>query len=540
MNKALYQTGAMFKTLLKRDWLKLIFWIVGMLAFAASGAGKMEVASSPATATTLYAMFVQNPAMRALFGATSITQASNYTLGPIYGQTMTLITAITFAIISIIYVINRTRKEEDDGIAELFRSYSVGRLANTTAVVLEVLILHLIMALVLAFSIQAQNVVGLNQLNSNLLFAASTSAQGFLWGMLALFFAQIFPEAGGAKGATFSLLGLLYIVRMGTDVSNVNAGWFNPLAWSYLNFPYAQGHETWRGVIFAVVLAFVMLGFAYLLEIRRDVAAGYLPEGRGRAAAKHTLLGLPGLVLTLQRKMIIGWFVGLFILGLVYGSMFGQMDQFINSNSTIKQIFIGNATAHQAIVGNFMVTLFSILSIMVAAFAVILLNQMITEEHKNRQEQLYALPVSRIKMYMTYVFTAITASFLGQFLAILGVYLEQMNTKNPLSFSEIMKSGMIWFFGILFVIALLCLLVAFLPRLTGLIWIYVAFLLFMSYLANLLHLPKGLEKLSVYDYIPKLPVDKMLWDHVIILTLLSLAMIALGLFAYRKRDLIGD
>ena len=34
-----------------------------MLAFAASGAGKMEVASNPATSSTLYTMFVKNPAM---------------------------------------------------------------------------------------------------------------------------------------------------------------------------------------------------------------------------------------------------------------------------------------------------------------------------------------------------------------------------------------------------------------------------------------------------------------------------------------------
>ena len=63
MKQPLYNTGVLFKTLIKRDWFKLVFWILGMLAFAASGAGKMEVASNPATSSTLYTMFVKNPAM---------------------------------------------------------------------------------------------------------------------------------------------------------------------------------------------------------------------------------------------------------------------------------------------------------------------------------------------------------------------------------------------------------------------------------------------------------------------------------------------
>ncbi|MCL2113897.1 MAG: ABC transporter permease [Streptococcaceae bacterium] len=539
MNKPLYKTGAMFKSLLKRDWLKLIFWVLGMLAFAASGAGKMEVASSPATAATMYTMFVKNPAMLGLFGATPIKNPSAYTLGPIFGQTMTLITAITFAIISIIYVVNRTRKEEDDGIAELFRSFSIGKLSNTTAVVIELVLLHIVMAFLLAFSIQAQNVDGLNNLSSNLLFASSTSAQGLMWGMVALFFAQIFPDAGGAKGTTFGLLGLLYVIRMGTDVGAPQAGWFNPLSWGYLGFPYATGHESWLGVGLTLIFSILMLALAYMLEIKRDVNAGYLPEGRGRAHAKRTLLSLPGLVLSLQKKMIIGWLLAVFVLGLVYGSMFGQMDQFISGNELVKQIFIGNATATDAITGNFMVTLFSILSILVSAFAVILLSRMTAEERKNRQEQLYALPISRLKVYLTYVLTAIIGSVVAQFLAVLGIYVEQLGNKNALSFADVMKPGMIWIVGIVFVVALLSLLVAFIPRASGAIWVYLGFLLFMSYLGHILDLPQWIEKLSIYDYIPKLPVDKMDWGNVSVILILSVLMIVISFVGYRRRDLIG-
>ncbi|KRO22577.1 ABC transporter permease [Lactococcus lactis] len=538
MKQPLYNTGVLFKTLIKRDWFKLVFWILGMLAFAASGAGKMEVASNPATASTLYTMFVKNPAMVGLFGPTPINNPTNYSLGPIFGQTMTLITGLTFAIISIIYVVNRSRKEEDDGITELFRSYSIGKLANTTALVMELLLLHLIMAVLLALSIEAQNVAGLNHLESNFLFAFTTSAQGFLWGMFALLFGQIFSEASTTKGMTFGLLGLLYIVRMLTDVTNLSIGWFNPLSLSYLAFPYVKGHENWLAVFLTFLLAFLLLGISYILELKRDVGVGYFPERKARLHGKKGHFGFPGLVLNLEKKMIIGWLLASFVLGLVYGSMFGQMDQFISSNKTVKELFVGNETAASAIRGNFMVTLFSILSILIAAFGVILLTKMVSEERKNRLEALYALPLSRLKVYSTYLLTAILSVILAQFLALFGIFIEQLGNKNALSFLEIMKSGMIWLVAVIFVLAILSLLLGFVPRLAELIWVYLAFLLFMTYLGKLLSLPKWLENLSIYNYIPKLPVEKMNLPTVLFILILSVLLILLGFEAYRRRDLI--
>lgn len=538
MKQPLYNTGVLFKTLIKRDWLKLVFWTLGMLAFAASGAGKMEVASNPETASTLYTMFVKNPAMVGLFGPTPINNPTNYSLGPIFGQTMTLITGLTFAIISIIYVVNRSRKEEDDGITELFRSYSIGKLANTTALVMELLLLHLIMAILLALSIEAQNVAGLNHLESNFLFAFTTSAQGFLWGMFALLFGQIFSEASTTKGMTFGLLGLFYIVRMLTDVTNLSIGWFNPLSWSYLAFPYVKGHENWLAVFLTFLLAFLLLGISYILELKRDVGVGYFPERKARLHGKKGHFGFPGLVLNLEKKMIIGWLLASFVLGLVYGSMFGQMDQFISSNKTVKELFVGNETAASAIRGNFMVTLFSILSILIAAFGVILLTKMVSEERKNRLEALYALPLSRLKVYSTYLLTAILSVILAQFLALFGIFIEQLGNKNALSFLEIMKSGMIWLVAVIFVLAILSLLLGLVPRLAELIWVYLAFLLFMTYLGKLLSLPKWLENLSIYNYIPKLPVEKMNLSNVLFILILSVLLILLGFGAYRRRDLI--
>lgn len=265
---------------------------------------------------------------------------------------------------------------------------------------------------------------------------------------------------------------------------------------------------------------------------------GYFPERKARLHGKKGHFGFPGLVLNLEKKMIIGWLLASFVLGLVYGSMFGQMDQFISSNKTVKELFVGNETAASAIRGNFMVTLFSILSILIAAFGVILLTKMVSEERKNRLEALYALPLSRLKVYSTYLLIAILSVILAQFLALFGIFIEQLGNKNALSFLEIMKSGMIWLVAVIFVLAILSLLLGLVPRLAELIWVYLAFLLFMTYLGKLLSLPKWLENLSIYNYIPKLPVEKMNLPTVLFILILSVFLVLLGFGAYRRRDLI--
>lgn len=60
MDKPLNKTFSMLKVLLKRDWLKLVFWIVGVLAFAASGVGKFELIMQTTVKEKLCLMFFKD------------------------------------------------------------------------------------------------------------------------------------------------------------------------------------------------------------------------------------------------------------------------------------------------------------------------------------------------------------------------------------------------------------------------------------------------------------------------------------------------
>lgn len=545
MNKPFNNTGMMLRSLFKRDWLKYLFWLLGLLAYAASGVGKLELAITPENRASMFTLF-NGPALVSLFGPTAVKNPQNFTGAAAFGGLMPLITVLVFAIVTIVYVVNRTRKDEDEGIAELLRSFQIGKLSNTTAVVIEVFLLQVILTFALAGSIQAQGAAGMGNLGPNLLFAASITGQSFMWGMLALLLAQIFPEAGSAKGATIGLFGILYVLRMGTDTTNVHLSWFNPLSWSYLTEPYVNNNVL--PVVLTLILAVIALGAAYVLEIKRDVASGYLPEARGKAQAGKMLQHFTGLTLRMQRIAAIAWIVGLFALGITYGSMITKIGSLMgggSGNTLYTQMLQLTTGANQTLMTQeFLSTIFMVIALMSTAFAITSLNRMVSEERKNRQEQLYALPISRLRVYANFTIIAWILAFLAQFAGTLGVYLAQMGNNHAVSAGTIFKAGLSWTIGIFFVLSLLSVLMAFIPRAASVIWIYLGFAFFMGMIGSILDFPKWALNLNIFHNIMKTTSATVLPNtpngtNLVIILIVALVLTGIGFIGYRKRDLIS-
>lgn len=536
MKNCFNMTGMLFLHTLRRDWLKLLIWAVVLSLFTGGFASAIyEIyGKDPAGLMAMYET-LKNPAMIAMLGPTSAT-AETYTVGAMYAHEMILFTALVFAIISIMHVISRTRKEEDDGTTELIRSFQVGRLANTTAVVIEMLLLHLVIIALSTGLLQVQDVPGMD-FSSNLLYSASLGMQGFLWAMIALIFVQLAAGAGSARGLSFLTLGFFYILRMATDMNAPDGSWFNPLGWSYLVNVYVS--DSWLPTVIALVTSIVVIAVSYLLEQARDLGAGYLPERAGRTRAKERLLSLPGLVLRLQKIFIIGWLFALFICGAMYGSIFGDMDDFVSENEIMKQMFLHNSD--YTIQEQFMSVLFVILSLLTTIFIVGSLMRLVNEEKKGRWDQLYATKLSRTKFYWYHVIIASILGVVGQFSAILGLYLAQRSVmETPLSFWEITKAGIVWIPAIFFFIGILSVLIGWLPRFTMIIWAYLIFAFFISYFGQMMEIPAFVTNLDVFSYIPKIPIEEWKWGAIILIKLLALFIIVIGFIGYKKRDLVSE
>ena len=75
------------------------------------------------------------------------------------------------------------------------------------------------------------------------------------------------------------------------------------------------------------------------------------------------------------------------------------------------------------------------------------------------------------------------------------------------------------------------------PKGSVLIWIYYAYSALVIVLGKILQLPDWMQKLSQYEAIPKFPIEKMTFDNIILITVLTVIFLAIGLWGYKNRDL---
>lgn len=109
------------------------------------------------------------------------------------------------------------------------------------------------------------------------------------------------------------------------------------MGWTYLTYPFTENN--WILLIFAVIFSVVAAIIAFSLEGKRDMDRGYLPERQGRGNAKQSLLSVPSLFIKINKGIIIAWLIAFIIMGAAYGSIYGDMATFIESNELIQQMF---------------------------------------------------------------------------------------------------------------------------------------------------------------------------------------------------------
>ena len=97
-------------------------------------------------------------------------------------------------------------------------------------------------------------------------------------------------------------------------------------------------------------------------------APGWWPRRPGRAEAARSLDGAFGLALRTQRPLLVGWAVGLFALGAVYGSLTQGVEDLARSNPTLEEFF--RAAGQGSLVDSFLATMLLVLALLAGAYAV--------------------------------------------------------------------------------------------------------------------------------------------------------------------------
>src|SRR5699024_4802245 len=164
----------------------------------------------------------------------------------------------------------------------------------------------------------------------------------------------------------------------------------------YLTYPFTENN--WIPLIFALFFCIVAVIISFVLEGVRDMGAGYFLQREGRVCAKKSLLSVRGLLVKINKGVIIGWLITFVIMGAAYGSIYGDMQTFLESSEIVKQMFTHSGVSiEESFTGTIMMVMIGLVSILPIA----IVNKLFSEESRLHLSQLYATKVPRSQLYWT-------------------------------------------------------------------------------------------------------------------------------------------
>jgi ABC-2 type transport system permease protein len=520
-------TLGMLRLDLRRDRIVLPLWVLLLsmpLATVYVG-GVAKVYPDQAARAGFAATIMASPAQRALYGniyndslgATGIWKAGMFHL--------------LIGVAVILTVIRHTRADEETGRAELIDSTMVGRYASLTAALLLSFGASLLTGLIGAAGLLGTSVPA----TGSLAFGAALACSGLVFTAIAAVAAQLSTGARFARGVAFTMLGAAFTLRAAGDAGSGALSWLSPLGWSLQVRPYAG--DRWWVLLLHLAATALLTALAYWLLNGRDVGAGLIADRPGPGRATALLRNAFGLAWRLDRSALLLWTVGLCLYGLLIGSIAHGIGDEIGGSSA-RDIVVrmgGSQVVEQAFVG----AAFGMLGMMAAAFAVSLTLRPHQEEIGQRAETLLSGSVSRNRWLTGHLVLALSGSALAIVIAgavaglTYGIAAHDVGGKLLMVVgTALVQLPAVWLPAAVTVALFGCA-----PRFAPLSWGVLVGFVALYLIGELSGFPQWVLDLEPFAHVP--PVSRDAFTPVPLLALLTIdaGLIAVGLAAFRRRDL---
>ncbi|GGK82772.1 ABC transporter permease [Ornithinimicrobium pekingense] len=525
--------GALVRLTLRRNRWFYLAWVLALGAMVPATAAAYETLVGGLAGDGALDLMAANPTMRAMLGPpTDLTTPGGFTVWRVG-----TFVATAAGVMGLLGVVRGTRADEEAGRTELLRSGVVGRHAPLTAAVVVGLAACALLGLVVTAGMSAvgEPVVGSLALGLGVaLVAASFVGVGALT-------AQLTSSARAARGLGLAVLLAAYLLRAVADAApqhSVTRGlaWLSPVQWMALARPYAG--ERWVVLLLPAALTALLVAAAFALESRRDHGSGLWTVRPGPDRARPGLLSTTGLAWRLQRGVVAGWLAGLAVLALAMGSLSGTFDQMVREVPQLAVVLQRLGQGTDRLVDAFFVALLGLVAVLVAVVGAQLWERLGAEEERGHAELLLATAVPRTRLALSHLAVAVVGSLvlLVAFAVLLAVP-ESVSRGDAGPVGSTVGAALALAPGSLLVVGLAVLLHGWAPRLGWLVWVVIAWSFFVVWVGSLLGLPGWLVSLTPWDPLPALPVEPMDWPAVLLVTGAAAALMALGVWGYRRRDL---
>lgn len=520
---------------LRKDWLALTIWIISLAVLMGAVALKFEAIYGTKSQIATIKSTLNTPAMQALLGT---FKGTIKTTSDVFANEMILFMAIAMAAMNIYFAVRGSRGEEDDGLTELIASHAVGKMADFSSIVGELLIANIILTVLYGFGIQFSTMPGVD-VEGSWLIAIALGITGMLFGSISLLMAQLADNSRSATAYSYGVFGIMYVARMYTDIRHPSQTWWVPLGW--IEKINAFQSNDWKPVFYLIVLTIVVLVVALWVNQNRDIGSGLIPTRPGRKRASWALRGPSSLVFLLQKNSILIWMFGLFVLGATYGSIFNSVGDILKTNPTVQQVLGPGAIkeANHQVILNFISVLSSVMVAIASIPAVQNINRVMGDNNKGYLETVYAKSISRIHILSSYLVTSVISGLLALFASFLGMYVAGNASMHS---GKIGIETYVHVFTasapiLLITIGIAVFINGVYPKLSVLTWIYLAYGFFAVYMGGLMKLPGWAKKVTAFGWLNKVPLNSVNQSYVITMLLIAVVLIIIGYVGYARRDL---
>ncbi|MPZ15944.1 MAG: hypothetical protein GEU73_16240 [Chloroflexi bacterium] len=523
-------TVRLIRFTLRRDRVSLPVWVLA-IALSVLGSVASFAETYPEAADRQARAGVLEGGAATLFVGPGYG-TDDYTFGAMTANEMLPMTAIAVALMSIFLVVRHTRAEEESGRTELVRATVTGRHASTAATLIVVGGANVLVFAILATGLPS-SLEGLSS-SGSVAFAAALLGVGLVFTGIAAFVAQLTVGARSAIGISTMVMGALYLLRSVGDITGSFLTWLSPFGWALEMKSYVD--ERWWPLALPLVATAALVTAAIAIGARRDVGAGIIGDRAG-AAEGSRWLGTPfGLALRLQRGSLIAWGASLFLLGLLYGGIAQEASSLYEDIEALDDYLarVGGGDAADQFIA-----LSAFISALIAVgFAIQSALRLRVEEAALRAEPVLATPVGRRRWAQSHLAVALIGSTVLLLLLGLGLGVSRAISADDagqlprLTGTTLAYAPALWVF-----VGLAAALFGIAPRLASVSWAFLALIAFVGFIGPMLQVPDWLYDLSPLEHISRLPAADLNVMPVFVLTALAAALVALGLVAFRRRDL---
>ncbi|MGW0812392.1 ABC transporter permease [Streptomyces viridiviolaceus] len=519
-SRQLAGTGTLLRFALRRDRVMIPVWVA---------VNALMVLSMPNTIKGLYGTAAERADLMRQMGTNSSLRAM---VGPVFDDSLGALTAWRIgvyaaalaAVMSLLIVVRHTRDEEESGRQELVASGMVGRRAPLTAALLTAAVADGILALLVVAGLAGQGTVGA------LALGLGVAGVGMVFATMAAIVAQLTESARLARGLTAAVLGAAFVLRAAGDSATVDGSsvltWVSPLGW--LENLRAFAGERWWVLLLIAGAAVVQGAVAYELAGRRDIGMSFLPTRPGPAAGRLASAG--ALAWRLQRGSVLGWSIGFFLAGVVYGGMTEGAADLVGDNEQARAI-IERMGGQAGLTDAFVSAMVGMLGLIAALYVVASVLRLSGEETSGRAEPVLAAAVGRLRWAAGHLVIAFGGAALIMLLAGVGFAVGYGEDVGAILGACLVQLPAVWVIG-----GAAVLLHGVLPRAAVAAWGVAGAVLLLGWVGPALDVPQAVLDVSPFGHLPKLPGGGMSWAPVLVLTSVAVVLVSAGLAGLRRRD----